>query len=126
MNSTEKFLKLAKEHPNKLIPEASELIVDAFKLMRNVIQAITESKPDTTQNLAVVITPYVKELDTKIGKKMKDINVKNHCRALLDGLQLVQLVIMDDPFDMGKEYLGQIDFYGNKVVQLKKEPDTEW
>jgi hypothetical protein len=33
---------------------------------------------------------------------------------------------MDDPFDMGKEYLGQIDFYGNKVVQLKKEPDTEW
>jgi hypothetical protein len=121
-----KFIELSEKHSNKIIPEVSLLAKEGFHLIRNIIHAITISKDEPTANLAAVVSPHIKELDKKISKKMKDLNVKNHCRALLDGLQLIQLTLMHDPHEMGKEFLGQIDFYGNKVLMEQKEPDTEW
>lgn len=122
----DKFVELGKQHSNTKIHEASEFTKESFILMRNIIQAITESKQEKTENMAKVVSPSIKDLDKKLGKCSRDLNIKNHCRALLDSLQLIQLTIMDDPHDMGKEFLGQIDFYGNKVVQEGKELDTQW
>jgi len=39
---------------------------------------------------------------------------------------MVQLSILNDPHDMGKEFLAQIDFYGNKVLMERKQPDSDW
>lgn len=121
-----KFVELSEKHPNKLINEATLLSKEGFELALSIVHAITLSKKETTENMAKVVSPHLKDLDKKIGDKSKKLEIKNHCRALLDGLQLIQLTIMEDPHDMGKEFLGQIDFYGNKVIQLQTEPDTEW
>lgn len=122
----DKFVNLGKTHANKIVHEVSELGREAFMLIRAILLSITQSKHQKTSDLAIIISPHIKELDNKIAKKMKDLDVKNHCKSILDSLQLIQITIMDDPHDMGKEFLAQIDFYGNKVLQLRKEPDTEW
>eukprot|EP00345_Euplotes_harpa_P016791 CAMPEP_0168338848 /NCGR_PEP_ID=MMETSP0213-20121227/13105_1 /TAXON_ID=151035 /ORGANISM="Euplotes harpa, Strain FSP1.4" /LENGTH=211 /DNA_ID=CAMNT_0008344757 /DNA_START=362 /DNA_END=994 /DNA_ORIENTATION=- len=47
-------------------------------------------------------------------------------KVLTDGIQLCQLVVFDDPHDMGKEYIAQIDFFGNRILTSNVEPDIQW
>ena len=74
----EKFVELGKKHSNPKIHEASEATKDSFILMRNVIQAITESKKEKTEEMAKILAPFIKDLDKKIGKCSRDLNIKNH------------------------------------------------
>ena len=122
----EKFSALGEKHSNKLVQEATVFAKDMFTLIRTIIYSITMSKPTKVDQLASVISPKIKDLDNKIGKKLRGMELKNHCKVLLDGLQLIQLAIMDDPHDIGKEYLAQIDFFGNKILTSGKEQDVEW
>jgi len=121
-----KFIELSKKHENKKIHEASGYIKEMFETIRMIIVAITESKKESLQNMGALISPIVKDLDHKIGKCSKDAKIKNHVKSLIDSIQLVQLPIMDDPHDMGKEFLAQIDFFGNKVLTQRIELDVEW
>ena len=76
--SLDKFIELGNKHENKKIGEVSLYIKEMFQLIRNIIQAVTESKKESTENMAVLITPLVKNLDTKIGKYSKDSKIRNH------------------------------------------------
>jgi hypothetical protein len=120
-----RFKEASKKLENKNIEAMTDNCVEVFHLMRSIILAITKSKTDKTENMAPIIAPFVKDFDKKIGKA-RDPKIKNHQKALLDGLQLIQLTIMHDPHDYGKEFLAQIDFFGNKVLMERKDLDTQW
>lgn len=120
------FLALAEKHSNKKILEASKVIKEMFDLIRNIIHAVTMSKGTKAEVMGEFITPHCKSLDKKLGKFLRDPDIKNHVKALLDSLQLIQLPLMHDPHDMGKEFLAQIDFFGNKVLMMRVEQETKW
>lgn len=122
----ERWQTIADKHSNKKLIEATRIVRESFAMIGHVIQAITESKQTKSEVFAEIIGPLIKKVDKDIGNCSKDMAIKNHCKALLDGVQLLQLSFMDDPYDMGKEFLNQIDFYGNKVLNERKDPDTEW
>lgn len=109
-----------------MVKLASHHIIEQFMIMRAIISAITKSKPIKTQDLGAILSPIIKDLDMKIGKKLRGLDLKNHCKALIDGLQLMQLTIIDDPIDHGKEFLAQIDFFGNKILTSNNQEDIEW
>ena len=122
----EKFSGAGKAHPNEKIQKATVHVVEKFNTIRNLIHAVTISKQTKSEDLSAVVAPIMKDFDMKIGKTLKGLDLKNHQKALIDGLQLIQLVMVEDPTDYGKEFLAQIDFFGNKILTGDKKEDADW
>ena len=68
--------------------------------------------------------------------KNRDPNLNNHVQTVADGFNLFNwfllvsiafnVMLQADVKEIMEENLKQIDFYGFKVLQLKKDPDTAW
>ena len=56
----------------------------------------------------------------------KDPKLKNHARAVEDGLKLLQFFLQEDAPEWTKEQLAQVDYFGNKVLMERNEGWTAW
>lgn len=124
--SLNKFLDIGNGHTSKVIQGFTLVVKDQFKLMRDLIHAICTSKKETPADIVAEITPIYKALDDRVFKLGKDLNFKNHSKVIQDGLQLINLLVMEDPVEIGKEYLDQMDFFGNKILTSQVQPDWDW
>ena len=124
--SLDKFLDLGSKHTSKVIQDLSVVVKDQFKMMRDIVHAISISKKEKPEDMAAEISVIFKSLDDRVFKLGKDMVHKNHSKVMHDGLQLINLLIMDDPVEMGKEYLAQMDFFGNKILTSQVDADMEW
>ena len=70
------FIEQATKYENKKIGEASGYIKEMFLTIRNIIHAITLSKKSDSTKMGELISPIVKDLDKKIGKCSRDMNIK--------------------------------------------------
>ena len=84
-------------------------------------------KPNTPQELAPVLQKLIKPfIEKALKEKNADRDMNNHVQAAADGLNVLFFPLSPTPSASIKEYIEQTDFYGNKVLMLKKPADTAW
>jgi hypothetical protein len=81
------------------------------------------AKPADT---AFLKQPVVQASTSLKNLKAKDPKFGNHVQTLIDGLNLFCWYLSPTIQEYVDESLANIDFYGNKVLQLKQEKDTAW
>ena len=84
-------------------------------------------KPSDLGFVGKRVNELFNEIDTVQRKDMKA--PPNHIKTVLDGLSLFSWPLMAGDevlIEHLKETYDQIQFYGNKVLQLSKDKDTEW
>jgi hypothetical protein len=95
--------------------------------MRSIVLALATSQRIGAAELAPIVAPPLQELYKKIGKMVnKAPQLKNHARAVEDGLKLLQFFLQEDSPEWTKEQLAQVDYFGNKVLMERNDKWTAW
>jgi adenylyl cyclase-associated protein len=111
------------DHLKKLTAVAKE----GFELMRNIVLALATSKRVPAEEIAPVVSAPLTDLYKKVGKMInKDFKLKNHAKAIEDGLKVLQFFLQMDAPEWSKEMFNQIDYFGNKILMEQNSKWTAW
>ena len=121
------WLEQAKAVGNDHLVKQTEAGIAIIELTRAIVWAIAESKPVTAQDM-------LKHIQESLGQKVnasqklinKNLDFKNHSKAVNDGISLFQWYLQGDAVEHAKEAVVQIDYFGNKVLMAQKPDHTAW
>ncbi len=107
MTHFDKWDQQAEAAGGGVLSELNAAAKDAFKLTRAVLVALTTSKRRGAEEIAKVIGKPIGDVFKKAGKlQNKDRNKRDHAKAVIDGLNLLQWYLQADKIEFAKEHAG--------------------
>lgn len=124
LSKGEEMEKEAKALGADVVVQITAHFLKALYGQEDIVHTIENAKkPADTKLFLAVIQESVGAIK---GFKGKDPRFNNHVQTVADGANVLCWFLAPNFDDYLDENVPNIDFYGNKVLQLKQEPHTKW